>query len=234
MAISDKSRKNLWAKSGNRCAICKTELFAKDESENEFNIGEECHIISKKDTGPRHKEGLSDYDHHSNLLLLCRNHHKEVDELMDTFTEDLLNYIKINHENWVRKSLSKSIEGESPEEPAFLTSIKTGAQLLNTLRSTLATSIDFDEVRTQEESVIVGGASQTLTEYLDILEIVEPGDIPGLSLQMKEFIESLESKGFLLFGQRQVRSIQVGSKSEKIDVANFAIKRIDSPDIIAL
>lgn len=81
MGISDKTRKNLWAKSGNRCSICKTELFSGQKNEDEFNIGEECHIISSKQNGPRYKSNLDNYDTYDNLILLCRNHHKEIDEL---------------------------------------------------------------------------------------------------------------------------------------------------------
>ena len=37
MSISDKERKELWAKSGNRCAICKAELFQSVDG-NSFNF----------------------------------------------------------------------------------------------------------------------------------------------------------------------------------------------------
>ncbi len=103
MAINDKTRKNLWAKSGNKCAICKIELFQETRESNELNIGEECHIISEKPKGPRHKIGLIDYDNYDNLILFCRNHHKTVDELVDTYNEEVLRYLKANHENWSKK-----------------------------------------------------------------------------------------------------------------------------------
>ena len=109
MAISDKTRKLLWAKSGNRCAICKIELLSEKNSKD-FNIGEECHIISSKPNGPRHKEGLSEYDYADNLILLCRNHHREIDELTDSYTEELLTYMKMNHETWVQKTINNAIE----------------------------------------------------------------------------------------------------------------------------
>ena len=47
MAITSKTRKELWAKSGNRCAICKKELVNQiSEDDGSFIIGDECHIIS--------------------------------------------------------------------------------------------------------------------------------------------------------------------------------------------
>ena len=45
MGILDKDRKRLWAKSGNRCAICKHELFLSNKNNEDFNIGEECHVM---------------------------------------------------------------------------------------------------------------------------------------------------------------------------------------------
>lgn len=53
MGITDKVRKDLWAKSGNRCAICKKEFFTSIDTDD-FNIGDECHIVSSKPNGPRH------------------------------------------------------------------------------------------------------------------------------------------------------------------------------------
>lgn len=105
MSITSKVRKKLWAKSGNRCAICKVELFSKAAADETLNIGEECHIISSAEKGPRHKDGLLNYDTYENLLLLCRNHHKEIDTLIDSYPEELLMYMKGNHENWVKTRL---------------------------------------------------------------------------------------------------------------------------------
>ena len=122
MTILDSTRKKLWAKSGNKCSICKIDLFYKKLEKKEVNIGEECHIISSKVNGPRHKPGLTEYDLFDNLILLCRNHHKEIDELTDTYTEEILRYIKINHENWVDSTLNMNIAAQKKTEPKFLVS----------------------------------------------------------------------------------------------------------------
>jgi predicted restriction endonuclease len=108
MSISDKTRKILWGRSGNRCSICKLELII-DENEKDDSsvVGEECHIISGQKNGPRHdrnrpKDEIDTYD---NLILLCRIHHKMIDDQPETFTEDIIKQIKVNHELWVSKSL---------------------------------------------------------------------------------------------------------------------------------
>lgn len=83
MPISDKTRKILWGRSGNRCAFCRTCLVAeKTELDRESVVGDECHIHSPSPNGPRHEPTLSveDFDTIDNLLLLCRVHHKMVDD----------------------------------------------------------------------------------------------------------------------------------------------------------
>lgn len=107
MAISDKTRKGLWGRSGNRCAICKTELvLEKDPYDKQLNVGEECHIISQQTNGPRHRLiDNFDYDSGDNLLLMCCNHHKEIDTRIESFPEEKLKEIKVSHEKWVKENL---------------------------------------------------------------------------------------------------------------------------------
>ena len=54
MPITDKTRKILWGRSGNRCAICKNELVIDATGQDaESVVAEECHIISPRQNGPR-------------------------------------------------------------------------------------------------------------------------------------------------------------------------------------
>jgi hypothetical protein len=115
MAISDKVRKGLWGRSGNRCAICRQELvLEKDEFDSQLNIGEECHIISRQPLGPRHQKMKDfDYDSGDNLLLLCRNHHKQIDEQIEKFQIEVVKQIKADHEKWVSENLDDITEIKS-------------------------------------------------------------------------------------------------------------------------
>ena len=97
MAITTATRKTLWALSGNQCAICGKELIRKQYGAMTIS-GEECHIVSQKEKGPRHRS-MKDYDAISNLILLCQEHHKMIDENPDRFTEALLQDLKKNHES---------------------------------------------------------------------------------------------------------------------------------------
>ncbi len=102
--IPDKILKKLWGKSGGLCAICKTDLF-KDGS----NIGEVCHIISKKTEGPRHKDNIRDYDSYDNLIVLCSNCHKIIDTQTEKYPEEKLREIKRKHEDERNKDRNKCL-----------------------------------------------------------------------------------------------------------------------------
>jgi hypothetical protein len=235
MGISNKTRKNLWAKSGNRCSICKTELFAGQINEDEFNIGEECHIISSKQNGPRYKSNLDDYDTYDNLILLCRNHHKEIDELTDSYTEELLRYMKLNHENWVKTTLTDSINNDKKEKPRFLTRITSGKELLNIISDSYGYRTDYDEVVNEEDAQYIGGVLQELTDYGDISGMVEVYDKVQIGLQLNELLKDLEQKGYFLFGEKNIEKIKFGNGDiDNWAIATIVIKKKDNEEIIKI
>ena len=113
MAITDKTRKILWGRSGNRCAICRQKLVVDEtELDAESVVGDECHIISGAPNGPRHDPSFpaEEIDEISNLLLLCRVHHKMVDDQYETYAAELLRSIRSNHEKWVESKLKDKEE----------------------------------------------------------------------------------------------------------------------------
>lgn len=233
MGISSKTRKNLWAKSGNRCSICKIELFAKQKDEDEFNIGEECHIISSKTNGPRHKPNIEDYDLYDNLILLCRNHHKEIDELADTYTEELLRYVKLNHENWVKITLSNSINKNKISKPKFLTRITSGKELLNIISDSHGYRTDYDEVENKEDAEYIGGIIQDLIDCGEISGMVEVYDKVQMGLQLNKILKDLEQNGYFLFGERNIEKIKFGNGDiVNWSIATIVIKKKDSEEVI--
>lgn len=234
MAITDKTRKFLWAKSGNICAICKTELITSTVTTDEFNLGEECHIISSKSTGPRHISNLAEYDNYENVLLPCKNHHKEIDELTDTYTEELLRYIKTNHENWVKNTIKEAIDKqENEEKPKFLVRITSGKDLFNIINETYAYRTDSDEVKNEEEADFIGGFIQTLVDYGDISGMVEAYDKVKIEFELQKLIDELDEKGYYIFGERNLEPMFLHQpKSEKWTVATIIIKKKENPEII--
>ena len=113
MSISIKTRKILWGKSGNRCAMpnCRKELVVNvSEIDNHSIVGEECHIIAQSPDGPRGDKNydMSKVDDYDNLVLMCGNHHKIIDDKsnLDIYTVKELQKIKKEHEIWVLSKLT--------------------------------------------------------------------------------------------------------------------------------
>ena len=91
MAISLKTHKILWAHSGGKCAICKNDLVINptDLNDDPSIVGDEAHIIARSASFTRGDyDSLSpeELDHYSNLILLCKTHHKQVDDQPGEYT----------------------------------------------------------------------------------------------------------------------------------------------------
>jgi len=98
MSITDRTRKILWVKAGARCAICHEQLATDAIGDDDPSVfGEECHIVAQSPGGPRAAE-IADVDGYDNLILLCRKHHKQVDDQRSHFTVERLKKIKREHE----------------------------------------------------------------------------------------------------------------------------------------
>jgi hypothetical protein len=103
MAVSDRTRKILWVRAGGRCSICRDQLVTEGTDTDDPSVfGEEAHIIGQSPNGPRAGH-CADVDGHENLILLCRRHHKQIDDQVEYFTVDRLREIKIAHEAWIAK-----------------------------------------------------------------------------------------------------------------------------------
>lgn len=105
MGISAKTRKRLWANSGNMCAFegCFKELTGHSLDGSSYVIGEECHIVARSQNGPRGDQDLSsgDIDNYDNLILMCSEHHKLIDDNPELYTVEKLKEMKKNHENYI-------------------------------------------------------------------------------------------------------------------------------------
>jgi len=100
----------LWGRAANRCAICHRELVLDaSETDDESIIGDACHIVGEKPAGPRGDSLLTpeQRDKYANLILLCKIHHKQIDDQPNTYPVEKLQEVKASHEKWVRESLEE-------------------------------------------------------------------------------------------------------------------------------
>ena len=127
MGISIKTHKMLWGRSGNKCAICKTDLFEDITETDDYSIlGEEAHIIAREENGPRGKSSLTaeERDKYSNLILLCQKHHKIIDDHEDQYPVDRLTEIKKEHVKWVQGSLNTADVEKQRDDETYATYIE--------------------------------------------------------------------------------------------------------------
>lgn len=106
MGISNPEIKKLYGLAAGRCSICKINVF-----DNEVHIGEMAHIIAKSSGGARgNEEIVRNRNSYENLILLCANHHTEVDQNPSCYTVERLHKIKSEHESTIASHF------ESPNE----------------------------------------------------------------------------------------------------------------------
>lgn len=220
MPIGDKTRKLLWGRSGNRCAICKRELvFEATPSDDESVIGDECHIVSGQLGGPRHNPSFSkdEIDSYKNIILLCKLHHKMIDDQHDTYTSEILLQMKANHEKWVKEKLSETAEPKpvrikriKDKIPEYLIRLTTGKEILNLVEGGDAFSFGHDELESQQEVELVGGFLQIVRDWGDLGLDLDPHDKVRIGFDLTKTLRELEDAGFYVFGCKEVQLLEGG------------------------
>jgi len=107
--ISEKDIKLLWGRSGAKCSICKCTISEDgDVSGEPYHIGEQAHIIGKKDTAARGSSSVSLQikNSYANLILLCPTCHTKIDKNPADYPVEKLHDIKYKHEMWVSERLA--------------------------------------------------------------------------------------------------------------------------------
>jgi len=225
MSITSKTRKILWARSGNKCAICKKDLIAKNRLKNTI-VGEECHIISKKDDGPRgNSKADIKHDEYDNLILLCLEHHKMIDENENDFPIDKLKKIKKRHEYWV----SERLKINNKPTPFALPRLQSGKEIAKILTKAHAYRFYNEDFDNDEEASIISSFFQNLQDWGDLLPGLGIGEIIDAGQSIQKDIDELSAKGFLLFGdvsKERIKSLGI------FDVATFSICKETSPNVI--
>ena len=109
--IPRKNLKVLFALNYNQCSFpgCDQAMVAPLTSDaSNFDVrGQICHIVSPRQHGPRANTDLTQEQlrHPNNLIVLCRNHHHEIDANPKIYTVSVLRKMKRDHEVAVRHNV---------------------------------------------------------------------------------------------------------------------------------
>lgn len=134
--IPEKDLKIICMRSGNRCAYpgC-TEILIKDgtEYDDASVIAAVAHIKGEKPGAARYDSNMTkkERNSHSNLILLCNNHHKLVDDQPNTYPADTLIRYKQEHENRIISILQKEIVNVTFVELSIVTKYLLSNQIIS-------------------------------------------------------------------------------------------------------
>lgn len=243
MAIADRTRKVLWGRSGNRCAICRRVLVVDaTPTDDESLVGEECHIVSGKNQGPRHDVTFpaGGLDEPENLILLCRVHHKMVDDQHETYTAEVLLRLKAKHEKWVSSRLSE--ERRQPRArvrrikeniPSHLMRLTSGRDIMAVVEGACAFSFDHEEPRSEAEVDLFRAFLQEAKDWGDLSGELEAGDRVQAVFRLTTLLRELEESGFWVFGDREMQRLEGGHEPPAPwPVAILRVMRPTNPKII--
>lgn len=239
MTTTDKTRKVLWGRSGNRCAMCRQVLVVDPTLlDGHSVVGDECHIHSGAANGPRYDPSIErdKLDEVDNLLLLCRVHHKMVDDQVETYTAELLRSIKANHEKWVNAKFEKETELEpirvvrfKSEIPTHLLPVESGHALLNLVAGCHGHYPYHSDNLSDEEIDLVGGFMQNLSDWADFADDLDAVNKLKTGKSLTEEIAQLRTYGFGVFSAREKQQMRGGIGTPK-DIFVYHIAVVKSGD----
>jgi hypothetical protein len=207
-------------------------------------VGDECHIISGQESGPRHGSNFPTdlIDEPENLILLCKIHHKQIDDQYETYSVDLLRMQKTNHEKWVSETLTKGgqsapirIRRIKENIPPVLVRITSGKDVMHILDRAVAFSFDNDVPNDPSEMELLSGFLQELQDWGDVSSDLDFGDRVRAGFRISELLKEVEAVGFWLFGAREIQRLEGGiAEPSPFPVAILRVLRSSNPEIQSL
>lgn len=109
MSASYPTKLQIWGACAARCCMCKTVLLKDIPGVlDKSALGEVAHIEGEHSGAKRFNANQTEEERNSfpNLMLMCPNHHTEVDRDEHTYTVSVLQKMKADHEAWVNAQLA--------------------------------------------------------------------------------------------------------------------------------
>lgn len=219
-----------------------TLVFESTQSDSESIIGEECHIISGANNGPRSnpdfpRDKINDV---SNLILLCRIHHKQIDDQVETYTSELLRTIKNNHESWVEEKLKDQpevsrvrIKRNKEEIPKKLPVINSGKEMFSLAAGAYAFYNDYSDNLTDEELDLVSGFIQNVKDWAELAQEMEPIQKINASRDLDKEIKELRQLNIFTFAAVEKQKIVGGIGGEiPFPVLHLSVSKANDSNVV--
>ncbi|MGE0308258.1 MAG: HNH endonuclease, partial [Acidimicrobiia bacterium] len=181
------------------CAICKVDLTALDG--RDVIVGDEAHIRSKKPDGPRNdvQYPADKVDAYANLILLCKAHHKLIDDNADVFPADLLEEIKARHEARVRRTLNMGSESPWVTEPDIRCVID-GTHFASLVSSAEAYLTGHVHPRDAEEADLIATALQSAVDWREIADEIGPSGRVDAAMDLHSVVRNRAERNHIVLG----------------------------------
>jgi hypothetical protein len=161
-----------------------------------------------------------------------------VDDQPETYTVEVLNTLKANHEKWVFRMLSDMnpqpvrIRRIKQNIPTYLTRLTTGQELMNIVGDACSLSFEHDELESRKEVEIISGFAEEIQDWGDLSAEFAAGERVNAAHRISAMLRELEVEGFWVFGAREVQRIEGGiATSSSWPVAIVRVVRASSPEI---
>jgi hypothetical protein len=219
VAISDRTRKILWARASARCSLCRVQVAGDPTDTDDPSVfGEEAHIAARSPGGPRARQYAGDIDGYDNLILLCSRHHKEIDDQVNAYTEARLLEIKKEHEIWASQLGEKRDPGPirripdpAHRVPKMLKLYTSGTAFWNDFDGCFSFTASRPEGLSEEHEDLLAEFFQDVEDWMDIAG--GAGATYSMkrdaSRAMSRHITELAKAGFLL-GARKRHTLLTG------------------------
>jgi hypothetical protein len=222
MPITDKTRKILWVKAGGRCSICQVQLVTEETDTDDPSVfGEEAHIVGRSPAGPRSGK-IPNVDSHANLILLCRKHHKQIDDQVGYYTMERMKEMKRQHEEWVA-SLGETtdpgpvrlIQDSTQPPKKMLTLITSGTMLWSFIKGSYSFYPSWPDGLSGTHEDLIASFFDQLRDWMDV-----SGDLDSYRHELDarrsldENIEELAKDG-LVVGARERFLLLTGGVDEQ-------------------
>lgn len=214
------------------------------EFDNESVVGDECHIVSAQEFGPRYRADFpsDQLDMPSNLILLCRVHHKMIDDQCGRYTAEVVQQLKRTHEAWVSGCLSEEekqqqvrIKKIPGQQPTHLVRLTSGRELMMIASGSCQAHIDHAEPGSDEEANLLASFLQEVQDWIDLWGEIDSGERAKAGFAVSERIGELDRAGFWVFGAAEMRRIEGGfGLPSGWPVVHLLIVRSSDPSIISV
>ncbi len=129
--IPTHTRLKLWVKSAGRCEFngCNEPVWRNNLTLSDGNFADVVHIIAASEDGPRgNEESANQQIKYSNLMLMCKRCHKEIDDNPETYSAKTLSKWKWKHED--RIQIQTSYPEDINKSTVLLFSVNIGDRIV--------------------------------------------------------------------------------------------------------